>query len=531
MLSRLSIKNLILVDACDIEFYEGFSILTGESGAGKSVVASAILLLLGAKSESAQIRKPHDSASVEGTFYPVPEKVCQILQETGISCEPGEELIICRELFTSGKSKSYINNRSVTASTLKKIAPFLVSFCGQHAHMDLFDAESALILLDRFAESVDCKKQFQKVHSDLLALNKKIQEITDSKRDRTALLEIATHQIEEIEALGLTCGEDEALYARFSELSSSVDLAVTVEEIVKQLEISPLNRLKPLFDKLVKQNSRCQVLHDAYTTIQTELKELTYELSRLQHSPDEVQEELETLQKRLTLIDQVKKKFGKTIEEVLLFKTERQDLLKKLQDQELELLDLTEQREKLQLEEEHLAKKLSEMRSKSAPKLSKLITEELRTLNMPSSIFELELEPATRSHSGDEKACCYIQVNKGLARAPVQEAASGGELSRIILACKTVLIAEDDPACLIFDEIDANIGGETATIVGQKLLGLSQGRQVLAISHFAQVASCAEHHYLIAKKESKGSTVTSIQLLASNSDREREFSRMLGGKT
>lgn len=528
MLCRLSIKNLILVQSCDISFSEGFSILTGESGAGKSVVASAILLLLGAKCETAQIRTPAECASVEGSFYPVPEKVREILHEIAIGCEDGEELIICRELFTSGKSKSFVNNRPVTAAILKKIAPFLVSFCGQHAHMELFNPESSLALVDRFAQTTDAKKEFQHTHVQLLELRKEIQAIEGQTRDRNALLEIAAHQISEIEALGLKSGEDEALYARFCELNASIELSETIGQISDQLEAASLARLKPLFDKLVKQSSRSQALYDHYAAILSELKELAYELSRCRHYPDEIQHELKEIQGRLSLIDSIKKKFGKTVEEVLIFKEEREELLKKLQELKLHLEELKEKAEALQVEEDALAKKLTVARKKQAPVLSQLLTNELASLNMPGSVFEIELESCSRTVHGDEKVFCYIQVNKGLSRALVQDAASGGELSRIILACKTVLIGDDDPACLIFDEIDANIGGETASIVGQKLLALSRGRQVLAITHFPQVAATAEHHYLISKKEEGGSTVTQIQLLDSESEREREFSRMLG---
>lgn len=528
MLCRLSITNLILVKSCQIEFHEGFTILTGESGAGKSVIASAITFLMGSKVDASQIRKSSSQATVEGTFYPVGDKIIALLQESGITHDPNEELIILRELHDTGKSKSYVNNRAVTASFLKKMAPHLVSYCSQHASLELFDPEYCLELLDRFAEASVTKKAFQKVFAERSAVEKKIEELTLSKQDRLSLFTSATSQIEEIEKLELNAGVDAALYERFCSLTNSQELSHLSCEIVKQLDNFPIGRLRPLFEKLVTYNSEKKPLLENFNAVAIELKELTYELSRCQHTPEEVQEELQSIQARLSLIDAIKRKFGKTIEEVLAFKLEREALLKKIDDQELELVELKVTKARLQEEENSLANQLSNVRKQFAPELSDRITKELQSLNMPSCLFELALEPCNRGHHGDEKLFCYIQVNKGLSRALVTEAASGGELSRIILAFKTVFVSDEDNACLIFDEIDANIGGQTASIVGEKLSKLSFGRQVLAITHFPQVAHHASHHFFLCKKEENNTTVTTIQQLTTKLERDEEYNRMWG---
>lgn len=531
MLRRLSIKNLLLVSECQLGFDEGFTVITGESGAGKSVVLSALQLILGQKADISHIRSGQDVASVEATFDPIPAGAIALLEEASIPYNADEELILCRELFRSGKSKSFVNNRAVTATFLKRLAPFLVSFCGQHAQMDLFDPDYARSLVDRFSTLDNELSCYQKLFSLRRDTQKKIFQIEQSKNDREVLLEIATHQINEIEALQLEAGEDESLYNEFCALQTKVELSDTIGEITEIIDNSVLGGMRQLrghFEKLNESSFEMKTLSESYHRITVELKELLYELGKAQAMPDEFQMELSQLQDRLTTIDKIKKKFGKSIEEILAFKSERETTIKMIEDEASQLEMLKCKEEQLRHEEDALASSITKQRLKHAEILSEKITEELRSLNMPSCHFEMELEPIERTINGDERIVCYIQVNKGLPRSLVQDAASGGELSRLILACKSVLSECEESSCLVFDEIDANIGGQTAAIVGKKLSNLSKKRQVITITHFAQVASIALHHLVITKHENNEETFTKIQKLVTQDQRDEEFSRMAG---
>lgn len=540
MIVRLTIHNLLLVVSSETLFSPGFTILTGESGSGKSVLLSALQLVLGQKLDTSLIRSGSDSASVQAAFDPVSDEARRLLDNAGISHDPAEELIVRRELFCSGKSKSFVNDQAVTLGFLKQLGAHLVNFCGQHAHMQLFEESFARTIVDRFAGHDDLCTHFQELYHSRKKLQQEILEIQTRKQDRQTLLEISEHQIGEIEALDLKMGEDDALYARFCELQKVLELSSTLAEtshLIEDAVLANMRRLKPSFDKLDRAGGTFKNLAATYQQIEVDLKELAYELSTQDASGDEQMRECDELQTRLTAIDRIKKKFGKTIEEILLFRDERKALIEKIGQEGL-LLEELQAKEKSLLERENaLANTLSQQRKKYAVEASERITHELRQLNMPSCTFELLLTPQNRTLHGDEAIVAYLQANKGLAKTPITEAASGGELSRIMLACQRAFITHtamnqtvsQEPKCFIFDEIDANIGGTTASVVAQMLLDISRGRQVIAITHFPQVAAAADHHFVISKHEVQDSTHMSITKLSSKTALNEEFSRMLGG--
>ena len=531
MLCWLSIKNLVLVKECTIGFQQGFNVLTGESGAGKSVVLAALSLVLGQKQTSCQIRHGEESATIEAAFDQIPCALYDLLDAAAIPYDDEEHLIIRRQLSASGKSRSFINNSLVPLAFLKTIAPLLAQISAQHAAVELFHPSYQQQLVDSFASLEEPLREFREVHEELRTCKKEIHAIQTNQAAHARMIDTAMRELEEITSVNLKEGEDEELFARFTEKSKELELVGGLHESSELLEktASALSKVRASLERLARQSpTKGQSLLDRACGAAAELSELSYELTSLQQNAESSPDELEALDRRLKDIERLKKKYGASVAEILAYKEIQAETLRTLENQDVRLEELQETCARLQKEEDLQAGKISARRLQAAEALAKRVTEELAELNMQGGLFEISLTPRPRSSQGDEAAQFFLTPNKGLSRIAIEEAASGGELSRIVLAIQCALVEKTGPLLLVFDEIDANIGGQTAKIIGQKLARLSLDRQVIAITHFAQVASSAHHHFRIWKEEALQSTVSHIEAL-SNAKREEEFTRMQGG--
>lgn len=534
MLEKLFIKNFVLIDSSEITFHEGLNVITGETGSGKSVILSALSFLLGDRADSSIIRQEKEMATVEAIFtLEKGSEVLAILQEAGIEHEDDDVLIIRREMKLLNKSRTFINNQQAHVSTLKKLTPHLIEFSGQHAHLSLLDIDEQRKILDAFAEAQNLVEAFQKSYQEEKSLQAEIEKIESTKAERSQEIERITSQIEEIDEAKLEEDEEDSLYSQVKLLINQEELTEKLRQVLASIEAQSANcsRQKSLLEKLCQIDPSLENIIQSFKTCEAELYEAGYEiqrnLSKLEFHPDT----LERSEKRLQVITQLKKKYGATIKDITEYKERLLAKQAQLENLDSELDGLKERLRASSEEVEKLAQKLSEKREAFAKKLSKKVTDEIRSFNMPNAIFEALLTKAERSQFGDEKIEFYLTPNLGEKRQPIKEAASGGELARLHLSLQMVLRDKSKKATILFDEIDANIGGETATLVGQKLQLLGKSQQLITVTHFAQVATFSDSHFRITKFEKQGRTHSTIEELKTTLEKQEELTRMLGGKS
>ncbi len=537
MLHRLYIKNVVLIDSCELLFASGFTVVTGETGAGKSVLLSAISLLLGYKQDSSIIRQGENQAFVEASFDIDGDPILlQFLEESGIEHDSRDALIIKREVLHSGKSRCYVNNSSVPLNFLRKLAPFLIELSEQHTHVQLLDEERPLELLDQFANLHETKKEFQKAHALHQLITKRIKEHLENKSARLRLIETCQREINEIENANLIEGEDEALFSDYSKQAEEAQAAQVLQELLCHVEteehslLSVMARQKPAFEKLAQLRSEFQAPYHSYCLALEDIKEVAYQLNKEAGKLDVSSETLARLEARLQELDGLKRKYGHTVADILAWKGSQQQLLRKLEHEDESFDELQETLRSALQDADRLAAILSEKRRQTAAQLSKQVTHELRQLNMPHAEFEVVLAPGARTDNGDEMIYFFLTPNRGEMRLNIQHGASGGELARLSLCLQSIICQDKEHVCIVFDEVDANIGGTTASIVGKKLQELAARRQVIAVTHFPQVAIYGNAHFQIRKIDDEARTYSRIEQLETAAQRQEELTRMVGGQ-
>ncbi len=535
MLYRLYIKNLVLVETCEILFHKGFTVITGETGAGKSVILSSLNLLLGHRQDSSMIRQGASSSIIEATF--IEPKVLPLLDESGISYDESHEIIIRRELLASGKSRAFVNDQTVQLTFLKQLAPYLVEVSAQHAHIELAQAHVPADIFDSFAENEPSKKAFQEAHQQHMSLIKKKQDFCQEEQMRIRRIETLEREIEEIATVMPVEGEDDALFTKYTELSKTSESLSLMQDLAGALDgeeqsaLSQLARSKTLLERLAQKNSHYESYVAGFKGAFSEIQDLAFELAKSVESASDVENELQEIDFRLKKLHELKKKYGPTLTDVIAYKEMQLKSLSSLSKETVTIEELDEQLAAIKALVDKQAKTLSERRHKAKEHFSSAITKELSELNMPTAQFEVELTPHERTLDGDEQIQFFLTPNRGEQKVLVHEAASGGELARLSLAIKCVMMDKNPVGTILFDEIDANIGGETASLVGKKLAHVGKSCQVLAVTHFAQVAVTADHHLHIQKQEVDGRTTTHIKALEKEAERHSELNRMLGGNT
>lgn len=527
MLLSLRIQDLILVENLDVPFDSGFNVLSGETGSGKSALMTALSLILGKRADSGVVRKGMPKARIEGVFVSS-LAINHLLNEVGI--EADEELIIRREISANGKSRAFVNDQPVTLNFLKEIGQVLVKFVGQHANQQLLSCDTHRDLLDQYG--CCAIGPFTTAYQELCELQKQLRELQQSQTTLQREIDLCFEEIEEIQTVDPKLGEDEELFSEYTILTHAEEFQQVCHHITDALSgdeavIHHLNDLKHSFQEIVKIDPKFQEQYDSYHQTVLELQELSHLLERAKATHEYNPSRLSEVNDRMGVLHALKRKYGESLEAVLHHAEERRRQIERLENRDLSLETCEKQIAEKEIECDKLAKQLTQQRYEAAKGLEQEIITHLKDLNMPSVEFHVVLTPQQRSAYGDEKVEFFLRPNKGEKEVSVVDCASGGELSRLMLSFQVLMAGKEKIPTIVFDEVDANIGGNTAVTVGTKLKEIGREHQVLCITHFPQVAMQADYHLQISKEEIDGRTMTFVQSLDDHS-RELEFQRMRG---
>lgn len=533
MLHELRIQNLVLFESTTVAFDRGLNILTGETGSGKSAIMAALRLIGGERADAELIRHGSDKAVVEAVFSPPTRDLAHLLEESGISFDPTEPIIIRREIGSSGKGKAHINHQPVLVSLLRTLSPYLFEMVTQHANQMLFSTDAHRQILDAFGGIHEQLGTFIRCWEDEKNLIEEKNSLETQNSERLRLSARYEAEIEELTQASLQDGEEDELFAEYTKLINADEIAKLVEDISEELTgddkpiLTRLNRHLTMLEKLRGIDPKSQELAQSFKNAVSELQEVSYGLRRYRNGIDSNPEKAFELNERLTLISKLKRKYGPTIPSMLVYLQEIESKLSSLQNADERLDRLDKEIVIAAKKTEDAALTLTKARVKAAAALSKALTKEIRSLNMPKAELVVSLAKVKRTKNGDDHIEILMSPNMGEKQISVKECASGGEISRLLLSLKTLLAGLQATPCLIFDEVDANIGGETATIVGQKLQQIAKSQQLMCITHFPQVAEQADHHLQVSKSEVNGRTIGTVVILDAQG-RQREKERMLG---
>ncbi len=537
MLVSLRIRNLALVEELEWQPGPGFVAITGETGSGKSIIVGALKLVLGERADKSLIRSGAESCSVEAVFHPPDAKKLNAwLEEQGIEpCEDGQ-LIVKRVFATAGTNRQFINGSATTLNVLSELGDGLVDLHGPHDHQSLLSVERQLDLLDSFAGAETLRGKFQDQYS---TLNRLIAE-RDALAGNEAALEreadLLRHQVNEIEAARLRADEEEETVTRYHTASNSRRLLELCNGALGRISesedsaITRLNEVGKLLRDIERVDPAAKRFSDTLIRGLAEIGDLASGLSRYAEELDIEPAALAELEERVSVFETLKRKYGGSLPEVIAFGLEAAARLNKIDSRAGEIERLTGEIESQRKAMLDTARKLSAKRSTAAPKLASAVTGHLRDLGFAKSDFTVSLTAAPEpGPHGMESVEFVFAPNPGEPAKPLKAIASSGEISRVMLAVKSALAAQDTIALLVFDEIDANVGGEIAHAVGAKMRAISAERQVLAITHLPQVAALARAQFFVAKAFIGGRTISSLTAVE-GAERASEIARMLGGK-
>lgn len=536
MLLNLHVKNLALIEEVDVDFEKGLIVLTGETGAGKSLILGSVNIALGNKASKDMIRKGTDYSLVELTFS-VSETCAKQLKKYDIYMEEDNIVTVTRKI-SEGRSISKINGETVNIKTLKNVMSLLIDIHGQHDHQSLLYTKNHLDILDKFAKDsiLELKEQIKEEYSKYTKLIKKLEEFNIDEGQKAREIEFAEYEVNEIESANLKPEEDVQVEEEFKKLSNSKEIVSALSEIYNALSYETAGGLGDIINKAVMDINSIKGMDEKISQFQTELydidnlcRELTSQIYDYNSGMDFNPEYVREVEERLDVINHLKLKYGNNIEEILRYKEKKEEYLEKLNNMTDEMESVKNQISELEGTLNNLCTKLSEQRKKAAKELEVLVKQALVDLNFIAVEFEIQI---TRKESigenGFDNVEFMISTNPGESVKPLVKVASGGELSRIMLAIKSILATEDDIDTLIFDEIDTGISGQTAMKVAEKMAKISRNHQVICISHLSQIAAMADSHYLIKKTADENSTTTSIKKLTRQQSIE-ELVRINGG--
>lgn len=535
MLQNLHVKNLALIDETEVEFSNGLNILTGETGAGKSIIIGSINLALGQRVPKEMLKENGEPALVELIFSVDDEKVKAKLEELDIEAE--DDMVILSRKISSGKAVARINGEAVSASALKEVASLLIDIHGQHEHQSLLSKKKHLDILDAYAkqELADCKDKLSLAFGEYKKLKEAWNTSNVDAEERNRELSFLEFEIKEIEEAALKIGEDEELEEQFKRFSHGRKIMEAVsyakEAIDGQGESASelIGRALREISAVSSYDKQVEELENQLMEIENLMHDFNHELSSYISDADFDEQTFRMVEYRLDIINRMKSKYGNSIESILKVYEEKCERVAVLNDYDAYLSKLSVSLQAKEKEVKALCEEISEIRKKNANNLCEAITQALQDLNFLDVEFMMEFgEPAAYSANGFDEPEFMISTNPGEPVKPLGKVASGGELSRIMLAIKTVMADADEIESLIFDEIDSGISGRTAQMVAEKMNVLGRNHQIICITHLPQIAAMADAHYLIEKKVENNETHSNIFKL-NDEDSVHELARMLGG--
>jgi DNA repair protein RecN (Recombination protein N) len=538
LLNELSIRNFAIIESLSVSFNKGLTVLTGETGAGKSIIIDAIHLLVGGRGSAEFVRHGENKAEIEGLFFIEGEQhPCYAkAAEFGIEIEDGM-IVLRRDISASGKSVCRINGKLVTIAVLREVGSSLIDIHGQHEHQELMDETRHINLLDQFGaeEILPALSEYQHVFRSFEQTQKKLKSLSENEQKMAHRLDLIQFQHDEIQSANLRINEDEELSEEKHKLGNFERIFESIQTSYSGLQgeqkgldwialvmdnLHTAADLNPEYKNVAESVANSfYMLEDAARTIRNELDSLEYDPQRLNEIDD-----------RLNEINQLKRKYGKTIEEILEYSSKIEEEIETLQNKEVHIGQMEKELASLRKDLRIEASNLNETRKKWAKKLTKLIHKELKELYMEKAVFELRIESnqETFNKNGTDKVEFYISTNPGEPLKPLSKVASGGELSRIMLALKSIFSKHQGVTSIIFDEVDTGVSGRVAQSIAEKIYNVSTGSQVLCISHLPQVAAMADTHLYIAKVIKNGRTKTSVTPLTV-SEKVKEIGRMISG--
>jgi DNA repair protein RecN (Recombination protein N) len=552
MLHEIHIQNYAVIDDLTVEFHPGLNLLSGETGSGKSIVVGALGLALGGRAAADVIRTGCDRATVTAVFRSPEQLSWQSgIEELGLEKTDGGEIIFRRVIHSNGRSRLLLNDQPVTLSAVRSLADLLIEVHGQNEQITLFSPESQLELLDRFTGAHELRNEVAELYEHRKQLETELESLSQNEQDRLRTIDLLSFQLRELEQAELEPGEDARLeeekhvLAHREKIQSALSTAYGALYEEENSACEKLGIAGRALDDLGSYDSSFEAHVASLREAKAQLEDVALTLRDYVKNLDASPHRLEEVEDRLALLDRIKRKYGKTIEEALAYREQIRKQLSGFEHSDEHREELSRELKQAATKYRRAAEQLSQKRREAASRLEKLVRKELAALSMEKTRFTVQFETASGkdAHAGGPNGIDLIEFlispNPGEDLRPLGKVASGGELSRIMLALKTVLgtarLNRENGAkktlnpTFIFDEVDAGIGGRVAESVGQRLKRLSQSAQVICVTHLAQIACFADHHYYVEKFERGGRSHTSVRHLSSDKERAGELARMLSG--
>ncbi len=542
MLLSLHIENIAVIRSVDLDFPHGFSALTGETGAGKSMIIDSVYLLLGAKADKNLIRTGADAATVSGLFGEFTESIAEKLSEVGVAPDEEGNIFVQRTLTQDGKSQIRINGRAISLALLRAVTPYLVSVHGQNDTQSLLNSERHIELVDTYGGTLEKLAEYKTAYASYCEAKRELETLAGQARERERLTEMLKYQIADIDALSLHDGEEEELVDKKVKLRSSERIMKQASFVFKALKGSEKGSVSFLLDRSVAALSQIADVIPAAGEYAERLRDILYSVDDIAEEAYAITEDadgdptdkLNAIESRLDKISKLKRKYGLTVADILAFRERAAHDLETLEDADGRLEELAAQKESRYRRALAIAEELHTLRTQAAARLEGEVKAVLDFLDMPKVVFFASVRKETVGGervlypNGADKTEFFISANRGADPQPIAKIASGGELARIMLALKCALAEKDGVSTLIFDEIDAGVSGKTARKIGIKMKELARGAQVFCVTHSAQIASLSDTHFLISKSDVNGATETQVRVLDFDG-RVAEISRILGG--
>ncbi len=537
MLKELYIKNVAVIDEAVINFEKGFNVLTGETGAGKSILIDAINMVIGSRSNRELVRTGTEKAITSATFEVKNQEVLDKLSELGIEPEGGD-IILLRQISADGKSTCRCNGIMLPLGSLREIGELLVDIHGQHDNQKIMNKASHIDFLDGYGKYGGLIAEYKEIYAKYKAVLRELEEINSDKEERARKLDLLAFQINEIEAAHLKENEDNELEERRNFLANAEKIVSGAGSAYEALYGGEYQM--SAFDLLMKASGELEYIteydeklknhYERLNSAMADIEDITAELKAFLDKTDYSQSELDSIEERLSTINTLKRKYGSTIEDINVYLSKIREEYNRYNSFEESTELLLARKENIEKEIKETADRLSSKRRQTGKELEEKITTELADLDMPNVRFSVSFEESEYNQKGQESVEFLISANLGEEIKPMNKIASGGELSRIMLAIKSVMAETDSSETMIFDEIDTGVSGRAAQKIAEKIAGFAGSCQVFAVTHLSQIAAMADTHFLIRKESRNDKTYTQVSPL-DNEGRIKELGRIIGGVT